>query len=91
MSPDRLRLIVESLTDALALAGLSLGVPAALAALVSWDAFFLRFLFTPAAIGVMTFIAAASFVVILRGRATAPEHARLVGARATSKPARKEH
>lgn len=69
MHPDRRRLVAGALTDAFALAGLSLGVPATMAALVSWDAWFLRFLFSPAAAGVMSIIASVSFFAILRGRA----------------------
>lgn len=72
MSVERRDRVISALADGLALAGLSLGVPATMAALVSWDAWFLRFLFSPAAAGVMAIIAGASFFAILRGRAHHP-------------------
>jgi hypothetical protein len=73
MRVERKRMIAGAFADALSVAGISLGGPAFLAALVSWDAWFLRFLFTPAALCLMAAIATVSFFTIVRWRRAGPE------------------
>lgn len=66
--PKRLAGVIA---DAVSVAGLSLGTPALLAAVIRWDAWFLGFLVSPPAIGLMAAIATAAFFVILRRRPAA--------------------